>query len=181
MRYYRSNIAFIMKTPLLRSAMIFFVGASMALTSCQYPYYYNMGPNQRAGTLYGAAGGALLGGLVSHRHPLQGVLVGGILGGLAGNAIGASRDRYYYVSRSAGYGNRYYYGRPYYSSSYYRPTYYSSSYYRHPYYSNSYYSSPYYSRSPSYSSYNYRPWGGSYGFGQPYGWGSGFGIGSRWY
>jgi len=169
-----------MKTPSLRFIVLLLVGASMTLTSCQYPYY-NMGPNQRAGTLYGAAGGALLGGLVSHRHPLQGVLVGGLLGGLLGNTVGLSRDRYYYVNRSSGYGNRYYYGRPYYSSSAYRPTYYSSSYYRHPYYSNSGYSSPFYNRTPSYSSYNYRPWGGGFGFGQPFGLGSGFGLGSRWY
>ena len=163
-----------MKTPSLRFIVILVVGASMTLSSCQYPYY-NMGPNQRAGTLYGAAGGALLGGLFSNRHPVQGVLVGGLLGGLLGNTIGSSRDRYYYVNRSSGYGNRYY------SSSAYRPTYYSSSYYRHPYYSNSYYSSPFYNSTPSYSSYNYRPWGGGYGFGQPMGWGSGLGIGSRWY
>lgn len=169
-----------MKTQTLRSLVILLVGASLALTSCQYPYY-SMGPNQRAGTLYGAAGGAVLGGLISHRHPVQGILVGGLLGGLAGSAIGSSRDRYYYVNRSAGYGNRYYYGRPYYSNSYNRTSYSPSPYYRHPYYSNSSYSSPYYSRTPAYSHYSYRPWGGSYGFGQPYGWGPGMGIGSRWY
>ncbi|MCB1277546.1 glycine zipper domain-containing protein [Prosthecobacter sp.] len=160
-----------MKTHSFRAVVILLVGASLTLTSCQYPYY-NMGPNQRAGTLYGAAGGALLGGIASRRHPAQGMLIGGLIGGLAGNAIGASRDRYYYVNRSSGYGNRYYYGRPYSSSSY----------YRHPYYSNSSYFSPYYSRSPNYvSRYNYRPWGGGFGFGQPFGWGSGLGIGSRWF
>jgi hypothetical protein len=183
-RYSHLHIPFIMKTHLFRSAMLLLVGASLALTSCEYPYYQNgyygsgSGYNQRTGTVYGAAGGALLGGIIGNqsRRPLEGALIGGILGGLAGNAIGANRDRYYYVRGGPAYDNRYtnryYYGRPSYSSSY----------YRHPYFSNSYYGSPYYSRRPTYvSRYSYRPWGGGYGFGQPFGWGTGFGLGSRWY
>ena len=154
--------------------MFLIVGVSLALTSCEYPYYYNngyqgAGYNQRTGTVYGAAGGALLGGIIGNqsRRPLEGALIGGILGGLAGNAIGANRDRYYYVRGGPAYTSRYSYSRPGYSNSY---------------FSNSYYGSPYYCRRPTYvNSYNYRPWGGSYGFGQPFGWGSGFGLGSRWY
>lgn len=161
-----------MKTHAFRSSVILIVGVLLTLTSCEYPSYYNgryynsgYGYNQRAGTLYGAAGGAVLGSLVSRRHPLQGALIGGVLGGLAGNAIGANRDRYYYSNS-------------YYGSRGYQP-YYSNSYYNHPYYSNSSYSSPYYSR--NFNGCNNRPWGSSYGFGMPYGWGSGFGLGSRWY
>lgn len=161
-----------MKTHSLRFVVALLVGSSLTLTSCQYPYY-SMGPNQRAGTLYGAAGGALLGGLVSHRHPMQGVLVGGLLGGLAGNAIGASRDRYYPVRGGSVYSSRYYSGRP---------SYYSSSSYRRPYYSSSYYRPPY-RPTPFNSSYNYRPWGGYYGRSFPYsGWGTtGLGFGTRWF
>lgn len=179
-----------MKTNSFRIAVLLLVGVSSALTSCVYPYnngYYGSrygyggfgsGPNQQAGTLYGAAGGAVLGSLVNRRHPVQGALIGGVLGGLAGNAIGASRDRYYYVNRNPYYG-RSYYSRPNYSS--YRSPY-STSYYSHPYFSNSSFYSPFYSRNSCYTGgYNYRPWGGGFGFGQPSGWGSGFGIGSRWY
>ncbi len=163
-----------MKTSSFRSVVIIVVGALLTLTSCQYPYYYNtrsygVGYNQRAGTIYGATGGALLGSLVSRRHPLRGALIGGVLGGVAGNAIGANRDRYYYTSGI-------------YGSRSYRPYSYSRSYYSHPYYSNGTYYSPYYRRSSS-SIYSYtnRPWGGGYGFGMPVGWGPGFGFGSRWF
>jgi hypothetical protein len=74
-----------MKTPWLPHSVILCVGALMLLTSCEYPYYphggyYGAGPNQRAGTLYGAAGGALLGGIIGNqsRRPLQGALIGGV-------------------------------------------------------------------------------------------------------
>jgi hypothetical protein len=147
--------------------MIALAGVSLMLTSCEYPYYgYGHGyrSNQQRGTVYGAAGGALLGGIIGNqsRRPLQGALIGGVLGGLAGNAIGASRDRSYFVRGGPVYGSRYSYGRPYYSG----------------------YRSPNYCYRPTY----YRPgFGGPVGFGRPAGFGSPFGFGSglgwnsRWY
>jgi hypothetical protein len=162
-----------MKTPWFPHSVILCVGALMLLTSCEYPYYpnggyYGAGPNQRAGTLYGAAGGALLGGIVGNqsRRPLQGALIGGVLGGLAGHAIGSSRDRYYTVRSGP------VYGRQYYSSPYYRRPAYVSSYRRPP-----------YRYSPYSSGFNHHPWGGYYGRSSPYsGWGTnGLGFGSHWF
>lgn len=156
-----------MKTHLVRLVLPLLAGSSLLLTSCEYPYHgysYRYGPNQRAGTVYGAAGGALLGGIIGNqsRRPLQGALIGGVLGGLAGNAIGASRDRSYYVRSGPVYSRPYSYGRPYYSSRYYQPA-----------YSTWGYSRPNYCYRPSYygSSLGYRTWGGSLGYVSPFGWG----------
>lgn len=150
-----------MKTHPIRLVVIMLAGASLMLTSCEYPYYgngYGYRSNQQRGTVYGAAGGALLGGIIGNqsRRPLQGALIGGVLGGLAGNAIGASRDRSYYVRSSPVYGSRYSYSRPYYSS----------------------YRSPNYCYRPSYYRSSY---GSPFGFGSPLGFGSGLGWNSRWY
>ena len=142
-------------------------GASLMLTSCEYPYYgYGNGyrSNQQRGTVYGAAGGALLGGIIGNqsRRPLQGALIGGVLGGLAGNAIGASRDRSYFVRGGPVYGSRFVGGHPYYSR------------YRSPNYC--------YRQTPFRSGFG-RPIGfgspfgfaGQRGFGSPFGFGSGLG------
>ncbi len=146
-----------------RFLALLLLSASLALTSCQYPYAYHDGAAYR-GTF----------------RPRT-VTGGGLLGDLASGPLGSNRDHYYYVIRGANSGTRYYSARPYYTGPVSRPTY-PVSYQLHSYYSNTIHSSPYYNRSPSYgSSYTNRPWGGGYGFGQPFNWGTGVGIGSRWY
>jgi uncharacterized protein YcfJ len=68
------------------------------------------GHSHTTGTLLGAGGGALVGGLAS--HSAVGAVVGGVAGGFAGNAIARSSDcdrherhRYSYRDR---YGHRHY-------------------------------------------------------------------------
>ena len=67
------------------------------------------GHSHETGTLLGAGGGALVGGLAS--HSVVGAVVGGVAGGFAGNAIARSSDcnharhRYSYRDR---YGHRHY-------------------------------------------------------------------------
>ncbi len=147
----------------MNTLVLILVGASLALTSCQYPYAYNETGSYR--------------GTFTPRH----VTGGGLLGDLASSTLGSNRDHYYYVIRGANTGTRYYSARPYYTGPVSRPVY-PVSYQLHPYYSNSLHSSPYYNRSSSYvNSYTHRPWGGDYGFGQPFSWGTGLGLGSRWY
>ena len=48
------------------------------------------GHSHETGTLLGAGGGALVGGLAS--HSVVGAVVGGVAGGFAGNAIARSSD-----------------------------------------------------------------------------------------
>ena len=48
------------------------------------------GHSHQTGTLLGAGGGALVGGLAS--HSVVGAVVGGVAGGFAGNAIARSSD-----------------------------------------------------------------------------------------
>jgi len=161
----------IMKINPFRSILTLFAGSSLMLASCEYPNYgygHPYGPNQRVGTVYGATGGALLGGVIGSqsRRPLQGALIGGVVGGFAGNAIGASNDRRYYLVRGGPvYGSRYSYGRPFYSSRYFQPVY--SSWNR----PNYFYRPGFYGAGAGFG----RPWGGSFGFGGP------IGCGSRWY
>jgi uncharacterized protein YcfJ len=67
------------------------------------------GHSHDTGTILGAGGGALVGGLAS--HSVAGALVGGVAGGFAGNAIARSSDcnhvrhRYSYRDR---HGHRHY-------------------------------------------------------------------------
>ncbi len=51
--------------------------------------------DQEKGTAIGAAGGAIVGGLIGDRsgNATQGMLIGAGAGALAGNAIGATRDK----------------------------------------------------------------------------------------
>lgn len=155
-----------MKASLLRFLGVGSLGCLLTLTSCVNPY---AGPNERNGTVYGALGGAALGGIIGSqsRRGLEGAAIGGVLGALAGQQIGQSRDQRYFI------GNGYGYRSPSYSRSYYRSSY--------PSYSRSYYSTPYYGRSYSpvrygSSRYSYNRYGS--GFGSPFGFGSGFGLGS---
>ncbi|MGH6827842.1 MAG: glycine zipper domain-containing protein [Rhizomicrobium sp.] len=64
------------------------------------------GHSHYTGTVLGAGGGALLGGLAS--HSVTGAVVGGVAGAFAGNAIARSNDchRYSYRDRR---GRRHYY------------------------------------------------------------------------
>ncbi len=70
------------------------------------------GHSHDTGTVLGAGGGALIGGLAS--HSVVGAVVGGVAGGFAGNAIARSEDchharhRYSYRDRD---GHRHYYYR----------------------------------------------------------------------
>ena len=72
------------------------------------------GHSHDTGTVLGAGGGALIGGLAS--HSVVGAVVGGVAGGLAGNAIARDQDcrharvhrTSYYVDRN---GHRHYYAR----------------------------------------------------------------------
>lgn len=70
------------------------------------------GHSHDTGTVLGAGGGALIGGLAS--HSLVGAVVGGVAGGFAGNAIARSGDchhirhRYSYLDHD---GHRHYYYR----------------------------------------------------------------------
>ena len=140
--------------------LVLLVGASSALTSCQYLYSYH---NSGAFIPYRSAG----------RGPI---------GNLAASTLGSNRDHYYYVISGTHAGTRYYSARPYDTRASSRPAIYPLSYNLHPYYSNDIHSSPYYNRSPSNgSSFTNRPWGGGYGFGQPFNWGTGLGVGSRWF
>lgn len=151
-----------MTTQPFRSLVLLLLGASLALTSCQYPHSF-YGYND-------------VGAFAPRR-----VTGSGILGDLTSSTLGSNRDHYYYVIRGANTGTRYYSARPYYTGPVRRPVY-PVSYQLHPYYSNNIHSSPYYNRSPSYAhSYTNRPWGGGYGFGQPFSWGTGLGLGSCWY
>ncbi len=150
-----------MKASLPRFLGIGALGCLLTLTSCVSPY---AGPNERNGTVYGALGGAALGGIIGNQsgRGLQGAAIGGLLGSLAGQQIGQSRDQRYYIGGSR-------YGYPSYSRSYNRSSYPVS-------YSRSYYSTPYYGR--SYSPYRYSPSRYSYNrFGSGFGFGSPFGIG----
>ena len=67
--------------------------ACLLLSACSTP----QGPNQYNGTLLGAGGGALAGGLIGSsigggRGALLGAGIGGLAGGFAGNQIGKSQD-----------------------------------------------------------------------------------------
>jgi uncharacterized protein YcfJ len=73
------------------------------------------GHSHDTGTILGAGGGALIGGLAS--HSVVGAVVGGVAGGFAGNAIARSNDcnRHTTVRRTSYYidrdGRRHYYTR----------------------------------------------------------------------
>lgn len=155
----------------LSSLLVLLVGTSLVLSSCQYPYGYGYNST-------GPYAGTFIPYRYTGRNPI---------GDLSSSALGTNRDRYYYVIRGTGAGQRYYGIRTVHHSPNSRPAgLYPRSYYMHPYYSNRSYSSPYYSRSSSsMNSMTNRPWGGSYGYGvpysQPHNWGSGLGLGSIWF
>ena len=69
--------------------------AALSLASCE------TGPNAQRGTVIGGLGGAAVGGIIGSQsgRGLEGAAIGAGVGALAGNQIGASRDRQYYDSR----------------------------------------------------------------------------------
>ena len=62
------------------------------------------GHDHTTGTVVGAGGGALIGGLAT--HSVAGVVIGGVVGGLAGNTIARSNDCERQDERSAYYEDR---------------------------------------------------------------------------
>jgi len=67
---------------------------SLFMSACATP----QGPNESSGTLIGAGGGALAGGLIGSafgggRGALLGVGLGAVAGGLGGNIIGRNMDQ----------------------------------------------------------------------------------------
>jgi hypothetical protein len=88
--------------------------AALSLASCE------TGPNAQRGAVIGGLGGAAVGGIIGNQsgRGLEGAAIGAGLGALAGNQIGAARDRdnYYYNDRgyrysqypSSRYSRRYY-------------------------------------------------------------------------
>lgn len=91
-----------MKAPLIRLFAVGAIGCALTLTSCVSPY---AGPNERNGAVVGALGGAALGGIIGNqsRRGLEGAAIGGLLGSLAGQQIGASRDRRFLINNGWGY------------------------------------------------------------------------------
>ena len=71
------------------------------------------GHSHDTGTILGAGGGALVGGLAS--HSVVGAVVGGVAGGFAGNAIARSSDDCHHARHRYSYrdhdGHRHYYYR----------------------------------------------------------------------
>ncbi len=160
-----SHTTHFMKASLIRLLGIGALGCVLTLSSCVNPY---AGPNERNGTVYGALGGAALGGIIGSqsRRGLEGAAIGGVLGALAGQQLGQSRDRSYFIG-----GSRYGYPSSYRYTRGYSPTVYSRS-YSPAYYGRSY--SPYRYGS---SRYSYNRFGTGLGFGSPFGIGSSFGLG----
>jgi uncharacterized protein YcfJ len=79
----------------MKHLKILTVLAAFALSSCA------AGPNARQGTVFGALGGAAVGGIIGNQsgRGLEGAAIGAGLGALGGNAIGDSYDqRYFYRS-----------------------------------------------------------------------------------
>ena len=87
--------------------------AAVSLVSCE------SGPNAQRGAVIGGLGGAAVGGIIGSQsgRGLEGAAIGAGLGAVAGNQIGAARDRdNYYGDRryrysrypSSRYGYRYY-------------------------------------------------------------------------
>ena len=67
---------------------------SLLMSACSTP----AGPNEYGGTLIGAGGGALAGGLIGSAFggssgALVGAGLGAVAGGFAGKAIGANKDQ----------------------------------------------------------------------------------------
>ncbi len=94
-----------MKTPKHLALALTATLSLSSLSSCTY------GPNARTGTVVGALGGGVLGGIIGHQsgRGLEGAAIGAGLGGLGGNLIGGAQDQRNYYNRRAYYG----YGRPY--------------------------------------------------------------------
>ncbi|MDZ4286678.1 MAG: glycine zipper domain-containing protein [Prosthecobacter sp.] len=80
--------------------------AALSLASCE------TGPNAQRGAVIGGLGGAAVGGIIGSQsgRGLEGAAIGAGLGALAGNQIGASRDRRYYGDGRY-YDSRYRYSR----------------------------------------------------------------------
>lgn len=66
------------------------IAISIAVISLQLTGCSNMGPNQSAGTVVGALGGAAIGAGLSHTG--VGAAVGALGGAMLGNAIGDNMD-----------------------------------------------------------------------------------------
>jgi uncharacterized protein YcfJ len=81
--------------------------AAVSLASCE------TGPNAQRGAVIGGLGGAAVGGIIGNQsgRGLEGAAIGAGLGALAGNQIGAARDRENYYRDGRYYDSRYRYSR----------------------------------------------------------------------
>lgn len=138
-----------MKSSFIRLLGVAALGSTLSLTSCVSPY---AGPNERNGAVIGAAGGALLGGVIGNQsgRGLEGAAIGGLLGSLAGQQIGQNRDRQFFINRGRGWGAPVGFGG-------FRPS-----------------PALAWGRGPVYRT-GFSSWGG--GFGSPFGFGPGIGFG----
>lgn len=87
------------KTPILLCT----VGV-LALAGCADPYGTGVGPGNQQRTTAGAAGGALIGGLIgasSSEDQLAKGVAGALVGGILGGAVGAEMDRQAAALRNA--------------------------------------------------------------------------------
>jgi hypothetical protein len=144
-----------MKTLMITAALAgLTAGAAPSLAMAQNACEAQKHDNKVAGTIFGAIGGALLGGAISH-HGAGGPLLGAAGGAVVGNQLARSNrpcppdDTGYYDS------NGYYHGG-YYRGGYDRNGYYHSGYDRNGYYRSGYGQDGYYRSGYAYPTYG--PW-----------------------